>query len=778
MTRGKYIVIEGPEGVGKSTQVSLLADKLRAAGLPVRLFREPDSQSDVTARSIRQLTQDQHYPMNTKTEVLLYNAARSQSLDVIRSSVENGVYCIVDRNFLSTLALQYYGRGNIPDYQTIETIIDFSVGDNYPDLTIVLDAPATVLKQRSDERNGGERFDNLDEAFLERVRAGYLLEAKKRSYPVVFSTNNPEEVSVQIWSLVTPILAARQSPENETHAQSIKEVLQQKSTQLSEPPFLVQTESESPQNGPLVIKDEANVFYITDAGQQYLEHIVTSSKGSVYSFYETFSPVTAAAAMARLSRRGDDLRVTLLDEFSQAKGKDDALLKRVITAYGDDSVQQLVGLHFVVEGASNLLSKQLEWGRLASYLEQSTRYIFYDQKDSAGNYSYYVPTTLPAKTAKDYRRAMDALFGLYSSMVRELTEYIRHNSSTLEKERDGAWKSATKAQACDAVRPVLPVATKSTVGIYASGQALEALIMRLRASESTEANLAGDDILREARKVIPTFLERADLPERGGAFSAYMKENSQAMSKLATAYLKSSYSSDFNPVTLKKVWPANELDLVPYMLYDQTSLSLNELESEVAGWSMSKKLKVFSAYIGKRLNRRQKPGRALEHAHYTWDIMCDYGIFRDMQRHRMVDDLRWQALTPRYGYDIPELVEEAGLAESFEKCFDLATALYSKLQADGFVYEAQYATLLGHRMRWTVTYNAREAFHLHELRTSPQGHPEYRKLMQKMHEELAQKHPMLAEAMQFVNQDEDPELTRLAAERATQYKLEKLRDPK
>jgi thymidylate synthase ThyX len=140
----------------------------------------------------------------------------------------------------------------------------------------------------------------------------------------------------------------------------------------------------------------------------------------------------------------------------------------------------------------------------------------------------------------------------------------------------------------------------------------------------------------------------------------------------------------------------------------------------------------------------------------------------------MVDDLEWQQLTPRYGFDIPKLVEEAGLTELFEGCFDLSAALYSMLQKAGYAYEAQYATLLGHRMRWKVTYNAREAFHLHELRTGPQGHPGYRKLVQQMHEDLSEVHPQLAEAMRFVNQGEDEELTRLAAERYTQFKLAQL----
>jgi thymidylate synthase ThyX len=204
-------------------------------------------------------------------------------------------------------------------------------------------------------------------------------------------------------------------------------------------------------------------------------------------------------------------------------------------------------------------------------------------------------------------------------------------------------------------------------------------------------------------------------------------------------------------------------------------LSLEQLQTEVSSWSYEQKTEVFKAYMGERLNRRHRPGRALEKAHYSWDLVCDYGIFRDLQRHRMVDDLEWQQLTPRYGYDVPSLVEEAGLTDLFEECFELSLELYSRLQQEGYALEAQYATLLGHKMRWKVTYNAREAFHLHELRTSPQGHPGYRKLVLQMHEKLASVHPMLAESMKFVNTGEDEELTRLAAERYTQFKLQLLK---
>jgi len=153
------------------------------------------------------------------------------------------------------------------------------------------------------------------------------------------------------------------------------------------------------------------------------------------------------------------------------------------------------------------------------------------------------------------------------------------------------------------------------------------------------------------------------------------------------------------------------------------------LKTEVASWPYVQKVNVMTAYMGERLNRRHRPGRALEKAHYSWDLVCDYGIFRDLQRHRMVDDLEWQQLTPRFGYEIPDLVDKAGGIDIFEECFSISLALYSYLQENKYNLEAQYATLLGHKMRWKVTLNAREAFHFIELRTSPQGHPGYRNLL-------------------------------------------------
>ena len=772
--QGTFIVIEGTDGSGKGTQFKLLADRLAQEGYDVATFDFPqyDEPSSYFVRQYLNGNYGSAEDVGPYTGSLFYALDRYEAAPKIREALAAGKVVLANRYVGSNMAHQGTKFRNAAERRGYFIWLDNLEFEMLriprPTLSFVLRVPAAIAQQlvdQKEQRSYTDKKRDLHEADLthmERAVEVYddLCQLFPRDFSRIDCTRDKQLLDIQsiheiIWGKVEPMLPVKK---NKTAAAA---VTRPKKTLVE---------------NPYVTKNADGTYEITQAGKQFLDEAVTDSQGNVYAFTQKLDTVTVAAAMARLSRRADDMRVTILDEFANSMGKDAKLLQRVITAYGDDSVQQLTGMHVVVEGASNLLTKKLEWGRLAAYLEQSTRYIYYDQKDADGKYRYYVPEHLEPDVKEQYTAYMDKIFGLYSEMVHGLTDYLKANSAVPKAEQDAAWRSAIKAQACDAVRPTLPVATMSTVGIFASGQALEGLIMHLLSDPLPEARTTGQKLLAEGRKIAPAFLERADKPERGGAAIAYRANTYNAVDTLAQEYLPSNYAVPAPAVQLVDVWPRNELDLVADMLYEHSNLPLKEIQKQVADWPYDRKLEVMEAYMGERLNRRHRPGRALEKAHYSWDLVCDYGIFRDLQRHRMVDDMEWQLLTPRYGYEIPKLVEEAGLSDQFEACFDLSLRLYSILQGAGYGLEAQYATLLGHRMRWKVTYNAREAFHLHELRTSPQGHPGYRKLVQQMHERLREIHPLLGEAMKFVNQGEDPELTRLAAERYTQYKLEQLKD--
>lgn len=755
-SKGTFIVIEGTDASGKTTQYEALKKQLVAEGYGVVDIHFPryNQPSSYFVKEYLSGTYGSAEKVGPYKGSLFYALDRYQAATEIRQALEQGKIVLCDRYVGSNMAHQgtYFEHPEeMRGYFIWLDNLEFELlGIPRPDLNFVLNAPLDIIKQRLSERTRSSVVVENDILESNEAHIAKSLEVYKdlcQLFPKDFLRIDTErggeilsidDVHKLIWERVSPML----QPKND----------------IPEPtePLLERTDGQ---------------FIITEAGKKYLNDIITNTDDNVYAFTEKISPMTVAAAMARLSRRGDDMRITLLDEFAGREGKDKDLLKRVITAYGDDSVQQLVGQYIVVENASNLLTKKLERGRLAAYLEQSTRYIYFDKKDVQGNYRYYTPDYLPKKLKQKYTTSLNAIFDTYSDLVHKLTGYIQSTSDTPKSERDAAWRSAVKAQACDATRPVLPVATTSTVGIYASGQALENLIMRLLADELPEAQTTGQKILAEARKVISTFLERADKPDRGGAATMYLATTRRSMQEAALNALPTAHSNDQEPVTLSNYWPKNELDLVPDMLYEHSQLSLSEIRSAISTIPYETRLEIFNGYMGERLNRRHKPGRALENAHYSFDLMCDYGIFRDLQRHRMVDDMQWQQLSPRFGFEVPDLVEKAGLIDLFEACFDHSLSLHSSLQAAGYTHEAQYATLLGHKMRWKVTYNAREAFHLHELRTSPQGHPGYRKLVMQMHQAVADVHPLIAEAMKFVNQDEDPALSRLAAERYTQFKL-------
>ena len=730
--QGSFFVIEGTDGSGKGTQVNLLVERLKESGYDVAMFDFPqyDDESSFFVRQYLNGKYGTAEEVGPYTGSLFFSLDRYQAALAIRKALAQNKVVIANRFTGSNMAHQGTKFASAEErrgyFIWLDNLEFQMLKIPRPDKSIVLRVPADIAQKLVDQK--GERsytnkkrdiheadinhlkrsvevYDDLCQLFpkdflrIDCVRSGQLMSI--------------EAVHEHLWNTLEPLLPP------------ISKISTAKTGA---------TKTMTAPVNPYVTKTSKG-WEVTDEGKMFLDKAVTNSEGNVYAFTDTLSSLTIAAAMARLSRRGDDMRITVLDEFATHMGKDESLIQRVITAYGDDSVQQLVGQHVVVEGASNLLTKQLEWGRLSSYLEQSTRYIYFDEKDAQGSYKYYTPPHLSSDVKSIYNKKIDQIFDLYSDMVHKLTDYLKTTSSVPKDQQDGAWRAAIRAQACDAIRPVLPVATKSTVGIFASGQGLEMMIMRLRASKSLEARQTGDQILEETRKVIPTFLERADKPERGGATTAYYSNTYDAVEKHASK-LPERYSADMDSVHLKSVWPRNELDLLPHMLFEHSGLSLGEINEELQSWTYKERQDAFEAYMGERLNRRHKPGRAIEQARYTWELICDYGIFRDLQRHRMVDDLEWQPLTPRYGFDVPSLVDEASLSDKFEACFDIAAELYSTLQSKGYEYEAQYATLLGHKMRWTVTYNAREAFHLHELRTTPQGHPGYRKLVLEMHQKL------------------------------------------
>lgn len=522
----------------------------------------------------------------------------------------------------------------------------------------------------------------------------------------------------------------------------------------------------------LIGKDKFGLDVLTAAGKRSIRDYVTDVDGDVYAL-NNMSEEMASTAMARLSRSAEDVRVILAREFIGQEDRVAEVGNRIVNEFGDDSVKDLGGgLKVIVVNASNLLTKHLERGRLAGYIEQSTRYIYFDRRGPDGKFRYHTPATLDSKTAKQFENFAVDVFETYSRIVHATTEHIRNTHKRPSDIPEAGWNNVTRAQACDAARLLLPVATRSIVGITGSAHSYEGMIITMQGSDNAEARHVGAQILVELRKLIPVLLAKADNPDRGGATSAYKATTRKATLAL-TPQEKLQPQKMPTKARLIDYYPKKELELVAHMLYQGSNLSLSQLSSMLKNWSETQLINAFKTYVGERYNRRHRPDRAIEVAQYIWDIVCDYGIFRDLQRHRLVDALEWQNLHPFFGYEIPALLKEAGFNGEAERLFDESQRTYEMLIKRGYLDEAQYATLLGHKMRWKVAFNAREAFHLLELRTQPSGHPGYIKLCQQMYETIRTVHPRLAKAMIFINtKGETDELTRLGETRALQRKLE------
>jgi len=500
----------------------------------------------------------------------------------------------------------------------------------------------------------------------------------------------------------------------------------------------------------------------------------TNLDGPVFALINL--PETVKGALfARYSRSPKSLRRLFLDEFLEDVGnapvasqagaaRAERLYARVLSDFGDDSVAQLGGVHLAVEDASNLLTKVLERGRLMAYLEQSTRYIPYT--DRRGDlWRYLVPAELedPALREK-FIGVMNAAFETYARWIDPMRAWFEARHPKAPGDSDAVYRSAIRAKALDTLRGLLPAATQSNVGIYGTGQAYESLILRMRAHRLLEVRRTADLMLAELRKVIPAFLTRVDNPERGGKWSAYLADTRDRLEDIGARFDAGAKASR-PEVTLSDFDPEGEVKVVAAALYAATSAPDDELLAAARRMSAGERESILRAAIGERGNRRHKPGRAFERTSYRFDVLTDYGAFRDLQRHRLLT-LDWQSLTTRHGYVQPDAIVEAGGDADFREVMHRSAELFEALVVAGLPQVAQYAVSMAYRVRFVMDMNAREAMHVIELRTAPQGHPAYRRVCQQMHKLIADVagHHAIAGAMRFADHSA-VELERLQEER-------------
>ena len=515
--------------------------------------------------------------------------------------------------------------------------------------------------------------------------------------------------------------------------------------------------------------------------REVLGRYFTNLDGPVFALVN-LPEVVKGALFARYSRSSKSLRRLFLDEFfeeldvagdtsldaSVGLRRAEELYARVFSEYGDDSVAQLGGVHLACEQSSNVLTKILERGRLMSYLEQSTRYIPYDSRLPSGHYRYHRDqAVLESPLGARYVGEMDRMFDTYGELLPALQSYVLHENPRHGGVSELSHRHAVRARCLDALRGLLPAGSLSNVGIFGSGQSYEQLLLRMRAHPLPEARRYADLILVELRKVIPSFLARVDRPERGGVWTEYLQNRREAMEEAVRELWPVEVPAPGTSVTLTDFDPAGEDKVLVAMCYPYVNVAEEEVTRRVSSLSPTARQHILDAYIGERSNRRHRPGRALECTAYRFDIVADYGAFRDLQRHRLLT-VEWQPLGTDLGFEVPELVEAAGLSDRFRESLERSKSLHDAL-APYFPDQSAYAVALAFNIRFSLHLNAREAMHVLELRSGPQGHPAYRRIAQEMHRLIAEQagHRAIANAMVFVDHSET-ELGRLEAEQRSE----------
>jgi thymidylate synthase ThyX len=485
-------------------------------------------------------------------------------------------------------------------------------------------------------------------------------------------------------------------------------------------------------------------------------------------------PETVKGALfARYSRYPGTLRRLFLDEFASdlpVTGSWDGdegsraaeLYERVFVGFGDDSVAQLGGAHIACEWVSNVLTKILQRPRLGAYLEQSTRYIAYDapMPDPPGGYRYYRDDEL----GPGYVEAMDELFAIYSRSLPLLTAWAAGEFPRAPDEAPAAHARAIKAKALDLLRGLLPASSLSHMGIFATGQTYEQLILHLMAHPLPEARAYGQMILSEIKQVMPSFVARVERPERGGEWARYLQSRTRAGERWARRLgLDEPGEAHPGPSVKLLAVEGEEEDLLSALLFESSQASEETIRDAVGELGSEERQELLTALVGQRSNRRHRPGRGLEALRYRFEIVADYGAFRDLQRHRMLT-VQWQSLTPDLGAGIPEQVELAGCGDDYRRALEISAGEYERLRDAGLATAAPYALCLGYRIRFILDLNAREAMQLIELRSGREGHPSYRAVAHEMHAQIASVHPAVGAAMVHVDGEVEPRLERILSE--------------
>lgn len=539
----------------------------------------------------------------------------------------------------------------------------------------------------------------------------------------------------------------------------------------------------------------------TDEEIQTLSNVITNVGSNIFAWKigNELTPEQIGALLSRYSRTIFTGKKLFLKEFLPNKDRGREFFEAWLVDYGDDSIQEMSGgLPVSCEFISNLATKEIEESRIGSYIEKSTRYVFFDKTLSNGEFMFYKdPDILNSRYADDYLSLMRGLFQSYVKHMETMTKYmselnpfesqgfrigdavVRISELTPEmQEKYGisevdlrkAYDNSVKANALDLMRDYLPMATLTHVGISMNARSYENLSLKLLSSPLAECNWIGQQIYTELNKVVPSLVKR--IPDKHGlAMQELFKNRTENTFNLVNQTLANMEANDLTEQVKLVGYTGKgaenpddtaQVILTASILYKFShGHSMKQMIEKAILMSREERKKIINAYVGNRTNRRHKSGRAFESVEYLFDLNARLGIFRDIQRHRICTQER-QNFTVNLGFNTRKEFKEIGISDDYESKMQQVIDLFNKLHPI-LPFQAQYVVTFGFNTRWYYRLNARQLFHLCELRTVPGGHPDYRKLVQDIFYAVQKVHPTVTEHMKFINLDDRP-LGRLESE--------------
>ncbi len=507
----------------------------------------------------------------------------------------------------------------------------------------------------------------------------------------------------------------------------------------------------------------------------------------------TSKQVDRGALMSRYSRSNKGMRRIFLDEFLKNPNRGEEFYNKVLLEYGDDSVAELGEAQIAIEGISNIATQKIEDRRIGlSYLEKSSRYVAFDQKVN-DRYKYYrEPLIMNSEFAEKYVEVCELDFDTYHKHLGTMMKYVQEkepiDSMTFRESETGSsvpfsnlkdqsdiesakriYTGTARAKALDIMRSLLPACTMTNVGITGNGRAFEYLLSILYGSELDEERHIAKMLHDELNLVIPSFVRRAN-DKYGKALQDYLKKTEGTVKSLVKTYLSNisiQRSASVSLIECEDNDTAEKKTVTAILYQGAEGHSLTQIKEVVKSMSQEERGKIIDDYTMHRTNKRHRPGRAFEVIDYTFDLFTNFGIFRDLHRHRVLTLAR-QLLTTKHGYDTPTEIEDLGIGKDFDDCMYKTREVYDQI-ARKYPQQAAYVVNFAYRYPYFMKMNLREACHLIELRTVPQGHPDYRKVAQMMYRAIENAHPNLARGIHFVDL-QDYTLGRLDAEKKTELK--------